>query len=197
MAKGKIGILIEDHYDEREFNVFNDYFPKHDYEVEYLTYLWNQPMLTFKGIYFTSEITVTTDITKVEPIDYKGIILIGAYATDRLRYEEHPKEGQPNNSPAVNFLRKAVKAMDEGKIKVGTICHSLWLFCADPALIKDRKVTCAHNIMYDVMNAGGNVIYDGDQTKDLVIDGGLITGKHPDVVDTFVQVFVDEMNKLN
>ncbi|MCI4626964.1 MAG: DJ-1/PfpI family protein [Candidatus Magnetoovum sp. WYHC-5] len=195
MSKGKICCLTESHFDETEFRVFNEFWPKNDYEFEYLSYLWNQPSITFKGNDYTSDCTVTQCVTKVEPTDYKAILMIGGYAMDRLRYEEHPKEGQLNNSPAVQFLRKAVKAMDEGKLKIGTICHSLWLFCAYPPLIKGRKVTCAHNIMYDVMNAGGIVVYDGEQNKDIVIDGNLITGRHPGVVDQFVEVFIKELEK--
>jgi protease I len=195
MANGKIGVLTESHYDETEFRRFNEFFPANGYEVEYLSYLWDQPSLKFQGNDFTSEVEVTTCVTKVEPEDYKAILLIGGYAMDRLRYEEHPKAGQPNQSPAVEFLRKAVESMDAGGLKIGTICHSLWLFCADPRLIKGRKVTCAHNIMYDVMNAGGEVVFDGDQTKDIVIDGNLITGKHPGVVDKFLEVFLAELSK--
>jgi protease I len=72
-----------------------------------------------------------------------------------------------------------------------------WLFCADPDLIKNRQVTCAHNIICDVENAGAEVIYAGDATQELVIDGNLITGKHPGMVDLFMEVFVAEMEKVN
>lgn len=195
MTKGKIGVLTESHFDETEFRKFNEFLPANGYEVEYISYLWNQPSLTFQGNDSTAEVEVSTCVTKVQPTDYKGILLIGGYAMDRLRYEEHPKEGQPNHSPAVEFLRKAIEAMDAGKLIIGTICHSLWLFCADPTLIKGRKVTCAHNIMYDVMNAGGEVVFDGDQTKDIVIDGNLISGKHPGVVDEFSEVLLAELSQ--
>ena len=85
--------------------------------------------------------------------------------------------------------------MDANRLKIGTICHSLWLFCAAPELIKNRKVTCAHNIIADVQNAGGIVMFDGDQTKTLQIDGNLITGKHPDAVNEFMDKFLEEMNE--
>lgn len=124
------------------------------------------------------------------PHDYVGIILIGAYAMDRLRYQETVLLGQPNQAPAVRFLREAL--MVSG-LKIGTICHSLWLFCADPAMLTDRKVTCAHNIVCDVENAGGVVQYEGDQTATLVIDGDLITGKHPSMVKQFMERFVAEI----
>lgn len=194
-TKGKIGVLIEEHFDEIEFRAFNQFFPEHGYEVEYISHLWNQEKVKFQGVFYTEEVTVTVEINDIEPTDYEGIILIGAYAMDRLRYEEYHQAGQPNQSPAVRFLRKAVKAMDNGRLKIGTICHSLWLFCADPELLKNREVTCAHNIICDVKNAGGMIIFDGKQTKDVHIDGNLITAKHPDVVNKFMDIFLQAINE--
>ena len=195
-SKGKIGVIIEEHFDATEFRRFNEYFPEKGYEVEYISHLWGNDALTFGSNPDDDKIdyhvTVTTEINNVKPSDYKGIICIGAYAMDRLRYQVNVKKGQKNQAPAVEFLRKS---MATDSLKLGTICHSLWLFCADPDLIKSRKVTCAHNIICDVENAGGDVIYEGDVTADLVIDGNLITGKHPGVVDQFMEVFVHEIEK--
>jgi protease I len=194
--KGKIGVLIEDHFDLTEFRRFNEYFPQRGYQVEYISHLWGQPALRFssnpENDAIDEHVTVTTEINNVDPADYKGIICIGAYAMDRLRYQTTIKKGQPNQAPAVLFLRKALKT--EG-LKVGTICHGLWLFCADRELLRDRKVTCAHNIVCDVENAGAEVVCEGEGTADLVIDGHLITGKHPAVVDAFMDAFVDEIEK--
>src|SRR6266851_2565532 len=142
-VKGKIGVLIEAHFDETEFRKFNEFFPTHGYEIEYITHLWGQDNLTFKGNDFTQEVTVSKEVAGVNLADYKAIILIGGYAMDRLRYQEHPRQGQPNTAPAVEFLRKAVQAMDQGRLKIGTICHSLWLFCAAPETLRRRRVTCA------------------------------------------------------
>ena len=195
-SKGKIGVIIEEHFDATEFRRFNEYFPEKGYEVEYISHLWGNDALTFGSNPDDDKIdyhvTVTTEINNVKPSDYKGIICIGAYAMDRLRYQVNVKKGQKNQAPAVEFLRKS---MATDSLKLGTICHSLWLFCADPDLIKSRKVTCANNIICDVENAGGDVIYEGDVTADLVIDGNLITGKHPGVVDQFMEVFVQEIEK--
>jgi putative intracellular protease/amidase len=195
-SKGKIGVLIEEHFDQTEFKRFNEYFPTRGYEVEYLSNLWGNKALRFtanpdEGV-IGAEVTVSTDVTDVSPSDYKGIIAIGAYAMDRLRYEVNVRKGQKNNAPAVAFLRKAVATPG---LKLGTICHSLWLFCADADLLQGRKVTCAHNIICDVENAGGEVVYDGDVTADLVIDGNLVSGKHPGVIDQFMEAFVAEIEK--
>src|SRR3954451_24022157 len=125
-SKGKIGVLIEDHFDPTEYREFNRYFPSVGYEVEYISHLWGNPSLTFgsnpdNGT-VDEHVTVTTEVQGLNPADYKAIIGIGAYATDRLRYEANPKKGEPNQSPAVVFLRNALKT--EG-LKIGTICHSL------------------------------------------------------------------------
>ena len=192
--KGKIAVLIEEHFDQTEYRKFNEFFPKHGYEVEYLSHLWGQPALHFgsnpEEDRVQDHVTVSVEINDVQPADYKGVLLIGAYAMDRMRYQASVKKGQPNQAPAVVFLRKAMAT--EG-LKVGTICHSLWLLCADRTLLEGRKVTCAHNIICDVENAGGDVIYEGDQTVDIVVDGDLITGKHPGVVDQYLEVFLQNL----
>ncbi len=197
MSKGKIAVLIEEHFDATEFRRFNEFFPENGYEVDYVSHLWGNESLKFgsnpENDQIEYHVTVTTEVNNVQPEDYKGIICIGAYAMDRLRYQVNVKKGQKNTAPAVEFLRKAVAG---NKTKLGTICHSLWLFCADPDLLKNKKVTCAHNIICDVENAGAQVVYDPDDvTADLVIDGNLITGKHPGVVDQFLDAFLAEMEK--
>jgi putative intracellular protease/amidase len=191
---GKIGVLIEDHFDQTEYRRFNEYFPTRGYQVEYLSHLWGNKELRFgsnpdNGI-VEEHVTVTREINEVDPADYKGVLLIGAYAMDRLRYQVRPRKGEKNQAPAVVFLRKALQTPN---LKIGTICHSLWLFCADSDLLKGRKVTCAHNIICDVENAGGDVVFGDEGAADLVIDGNLITGKHPAVVDQFMDVFVKEI----
>ena len=189
-ARGKIAVLIEDHFDDTEFLAFNKFLPAHGYQVEYLSRLWGQQKLTFDGNESRASISVPLDFKDARIEDYVGVILIGAYAMDRLRYEEQPREGQPNQSPAVEFLRKAVQA----GVKVGTVCHSLWLFTAAPDLLRGRQVTCAHNLIGDVQNAGGIVKFGEDGTALTHVDGNLITGKHPGYIQEFLDVFLQELN---
>ena len=195
MSPTKILVLIEEHYDETEYNVFNSFFPANGVSVDYASYLWGNDALEFEGNDKTSRVKVDLCVTKVDLSDYKGLILIGGYAMDRLRYQ--PKlVGETNHAPAVELLRMAVGRMESGQIAIGTICHSLWLFCADPSLIRGRRVTCAHNIVCDVVNAGGElVITDGD-TVETHADGLLITGKHPGCVDAFNELFLETIRQL-
>jgi putative intracellular protease/amidase len=189
----RVGVLIESHYDETEYNLFNEHLVGNGYEVEYLSHLWGQDSLTFDGNDHTSQAVVTRCVTKTDPSEYDAIILIGGYAMDRLRYQDTVTPGAPSTAPAVEFLRTAVGLMDAGRLKVGTICHSLWLFCADKALLTGRRVTCAHNIICDVENAGGVIEYDGSQTADIVIDGGLVSAKHPGVAELFIDTLKREL----
>ena len=193
MAK-KVLVLVEEHYDETEYNVFNDFFPKEGIKVEYGSYLWGNESLTFEGNDKTSKVTVSTCVSKVNLDDYAGLILIGGYAMDRLRYET--KLGATNQAPAVELLRKAVIRMDNNQLAIGTICHSLWLFCADTNLLKGREVTCAHNIACDVSNAGGKIMIEDGDTVELHQQGLLITGKHPGCVNVFVERFKEVINTV-
>src|SRR5262245_8665275 len=194
---GKIGVLIEAHFDEIEFRRYNEVFPAHGFAVEYLSRLWGQEQLTFKGNDGTAEVTVTQDVDKTDPAGYRGIILIGGYAMDRLRYQEHVRAGAPNRAPAVEFLRRVVRVSEAASLKVGAVCHGLWLFCSAPELLRGRRVTCAHNIMDDVANAGGELVYDGEQLVDVQVDGNLITGRHPGVVDAFLEVLLAQVRRDN
>lgn len=195
MSAAKILVLIEEHYDETEFNVFNSFFPAHGVAVEYASFLWGNPSLEFEGNDKTSKVKVEICVSKVNLDDYKGLILIGGYAMDRLRYQPS-LSGTRNTAPAVELLRDAVQRMDAGRIAIGTICHSLWLFCADPALLKGRQVTCAHNIVCDVENAGGQLVVTNGETVETYADGLLITGRHPGAVDAFNDLFIKAIQNL-
>lgn len=192
--KGRIGVVVESHFDEVELVKFQEFFPAHGYEIVFMSYLWDQPELTFTGNDFTHQVVVDTDITKVDLSKLDGIILIGGYAMDRLRYETKINSDGSSSAPAVDFLRAV---METDRLKVGTICHSLWLFTAAPDLLAGKKVTAAHNILADVRNAGGLIQIEDKQAVDTYVDGNLISGKHPEVVDEFMQVYLSELEKVN
>ncbi|MFC9284352.1 DJ-1/PfpI family protein [Streptomyces collinus] len=194
-TEGRIAVLIEEHFDPSEFRDFNAFFPERGYAVDYVSHLWGQPSLTFGSNpdngYVEEHVTVTLEVARLDPADYAGVVLIGAYAMDRLRYQvEVPGPGSRNKAPAVEFLRAAMAVPG---LKVGTICHSLWLLCADRALLAGRRVTCAHNIVCDVENAGAEIVYADGGTADLVVDGDLITAKHPQMTREFMTAFVREI----
>eukprot|EP00899_Mesostigma_viride_P026587 jgi/Mesvir1/7112/Mv09216-RA.1 len=196
MAKGKIAVMVEEHFDPFEYRSYNDYYTKAGYDVEYVSYLWGQPHLVFTSnpneSVIEESVLVHACVSKVQPTDYAAILVIGAYATDRLRYQPAVWKGKKNDAPAVEFCRKALKA----NVLTGHICHSLWLFCADPDMLKGRRVTCAHNIVPDVENAGGNVVYEGEGTAEIVVDLPLVCGKHPGMLPLFNETFGKQLEAV-
>jgi hypothetical protein len=54
-------------------------------------------------------------------------------------------------------------------------------------------VTCAHNIICDVENAGADVQYGDDGTVGSVVDGDLITAKHPAFTDELIDLFIQQI----
>jgi protease I len=194
-VKGKIGVLIEEHFDDTEFHAFNRRFPERGYAVEYLSHLWGRESLCFRGHEspHASQVEVRKEVKVTDPAEYRGIVLIGAMAMDRLRYEVSPRPGEPCNAPAVAFLRRAAGLPG---LKIGAICHSLWLYTAAPELLAGKRVTCAHNIVHDVANAGGVVMFKpGGGTEDLWVDGALITARHPEVIDAFIDLFIAQIER--
>lgn len=193
---GKIAVLIENHYDFTELDQFSSFFPDNGYQVDFITYLWNYPSLTFysnptdDGV-VQSKITVSKDVGSIDPAEYKAVILIGAYAMDRLRYQAQVYPDKENQSPAVIFLKKVIAT---NQVKIGGMCHSLWLYCADKSLLQGKKVTCAHNVICDVENAGGIVQYsETGETAETCVDGNLITGRHPGVSEAFMKVLLSQI----
>lgn len=193
-SKGKVGVFIEEHFDMTEYRLFNQRIPAAGYDLQYISNLWDNSSLQFGSNpdngWVEEHLIVSQDVKNVEPSDYKGFLIIGAYATDRLRYSVKPEKGKANDAPAVVLLRKI---MGTSGVKVATICHSLWLLCADRALLEGRKVTCAHNIICDVENAGADVQYGDDGTVGSVIDGDLISAKHPAFTDELLDIFLKEI----
>ena len=133
-------MFIEEHFDMTEYRLFNRRFPAAGYDLEYISNLWGNSSLQFGSNpdngWVEEHLTVSKDVKDVTPSDYKGFLLIGAYATDRLRYTVKPEKNKPNDAPAVELLRKIVASPG---IKIGTICHSLWLMCAIVHWVEGKK----------------------------------------------------------
>ena len=169
-CKGKIGVFIEEHFDMTEYRLFNKRLPSAGYDLQYISNLWGNTSLQFGSNpdngWVEEHLTVSEDVQKVNPSEYKGFLIIGAYATDRLRYTVKPEKGKANDAPAVELLRMIM------------------------ALLEGRKVTCAHNIICDVENAGADVQYGDDGTVGSVVDGDLITAKHPAFTDELLDLFL-------
>lgn len=191
----KFAVVVESHFDETEIRSLEKRLPPKGYEMELVSYLWGSDHLEFQGNENLDPIRVYTDISTVMKNldDYACVFFVGGYCMDRLRYQQTPKQGEPNNSLVVQLVRKLAKKQKTTAV----ICHSLWAFVCAPEVMKDKKVTCASNIIDDVINAGGLIQYneDGVGLVDTYIDGWLLSGQHPAVMDKFLDVIFDYLDK--
>jgi len=195
----KIAVLIESHFDPTEPGAFLNFFPVRGYEIEFVSDLRGAQEATFYDNDNSSKtITVTKDIKNVVLLDYTGLLCVGGYAMDMLRYDfkvTKGENGRPKSIPAASQF--AVDALRDPEITVGTICHSLWIFTPEPSALAGRIVTCGHNILYDVLNAGGVLDFGGqfDQLAAVTVDRNLVTGRHPYTVQEFMEAYMNELEK--
>lgn len=164
----KIGILLENRFIEREIFYYQSYFQTEGWEPAFLTRLWGQPRLTFKGLEYQAEITVDHSFESLSDADlseYAAVIVPAGYVADYLLYAEKPGEV----SPAGKFLERL---MSKPEIVKGFICHSLWLAGPIKESFAGRRVTCHNNIISHVRNAGMEYA-----DEDVASDGDLITAR--------------------
>lgn len=164
----KIGILLENRFIEREIFYYQSYFQTEGWEPVFLTRLWGQPRLTFKGLEYQAEITVDHSFESLSDADlaeYAAVIVPAGYVADYLLYAEKPGEV----SPAGKFLERL---MSKPEIVKGFICHSLWLAGPIKESFAGRRVTCHNNIISHVRNAGMEYA-----DEDVASDGDLITAR--------------------
>ncbi|KAM3092637.1 DJ-1/PfpI family protein [Phormidesmis sp. 146-35] len=157
----KIGILIESDFYEQEIWYYNFRFKEEGAEVHFLTRLWGQPSLTFKGHEYHApfECHESFENMSVQELrSYSAIIVPAGMVSDRLRWTDDLSQ----EPPALTFMRRAFA---EKTIIKGIICHGMWLLSRAPELVKGRRVTCHNNLYGDVTNMGAIYI-----DQDVIVD---------------------------
>lgn len=182
----KIGILLENRFIDQEIIYYAHRFKEAGYEVVFLTRLWGQERLAFKGMELgmVQEVDHSFEALDKKALeDYGAIIVPAGYVADYLLYSETPK----SLSPAAKFI---VSVMEDTAIIKGFICHSLWLAAPIKMSFANRKVTCHNNIIAHVENAGMTYV-DADVYK----DGDLITARTGGHFDVFSKAVLDALEE--
>ncbi|MEU1289232.1 DJ-1/PfpI family protein [Kitasatospora sp. NPDC005856] len=177
-----VAILLESDYVEPEVAYYRRRFAEEGATVEFLTRLWGQPSLTFTGHEYHIPFTVDGDLESVDDERlrrYDALIVPSGMVSDRLRYAE--KAG--DLAPAVQLLRRA---FEEPGVLKGIICHGMWLVSPIPEVVRDRAVTCHHNLISDVRNMGARYT-----DQDVVVSGDLVTGRSADHAHLFARTIID------
>jgi len=178
----KIGILIESDFYEKEIFYYEHRFPEEGLETHFLTRLWGQPYITFKGHeqHYPFECNRSFENMSDEELrSYSAIIVPSAMVSDRLRYTEDVNK----ISPAAEFLKRAFA---EKSVIKGIICHGMWLVSPIAEVIKGRPVVCHNNLIADARNYGA--IYTD---QDVVVDGDLVTGRTGGHCHLFARQIID------
>jgi len=178
----KIGILLEGDFYEKEIFYYEHRFPEEGMELHFLTRLWGQPSLTFRGHeeHYPFACSETFENMSDEELrTYSAIIVPSAFVSDRLRWTEDVSK----IPPAVEFLKRAFA---EKKILKGIICHGMWLVAPAPELVRGRRVVAHNNLHGDVLAYGA--IYTD---QDVVVDGDLVTGRTGGHCHLFARTIID------
>jgi protease I len=165
----KIGILIESDFYEPEIWYYQHRFAEEGAEVVFLTRLWGQSYIDFKGHeYHISGNFAEQSLEGMSDEDlatFSAIIVPAGMVADRLRYTEDVN----NLPPATLFMQRAFA--NKNIIK-GIICHGMWLIAPMPELVKGRKVVVHNNLHGDARNMGVEYV-----NEDVVVDGDLVTAR--------------------
>jgi protease I len=178
----KIGILIETDFFEHEIFYYHFRFPEEGADIHFLTRLWGQPSLTFKGHEYHVPFTCHDSFENMDDAtlrSYSAIIVPSGIVADRLRYTEDVNK----TPPAVDFLKRAFA---EKNVIKGIICHGMWLVAPAPELVRGRPVVAHNNLLGDVRNMGA--IYTDE---DVVVDGDLVTGRTGEHCHLFARTIID------
>lgn len=178
----KIGILIESDFYEHEIWYYRYRFLEEGADLHFMTRLWGQPSLTFKGHEYHAPFECNESFENMsddELRSFAAIIVPSAGVSDRLRYTDDVTQ----LPPATAFLKRAFA---EPNILKGIICHGMWLVSPAPELVAGRPVTCHNNLHGDVVNMGA--VYTNE---DVVVDGDLVTGRSGGHAHLFARKIVE------
>lgn len=182
-AQGReIGVLIEGDFYEPEIWYYQHRFPEEGLKVHFLTRLWGQESLTFKGHEYRAPFECRESFEDMDDEtlrSYAAIIVPAGMVADRLRYTEEVNK----LPPATEFLKRAFA---EKSVIKGIICHGLWLVAPAPELVRGRKVVVHNNLLGDARNMGAIYV-----DQDVVVDGDLVTARTGGHCHLFARAIID------
>jgi protease I len=164
----KIAILIESDYYEHEIWYYQYRFLEEGAELHFLSRLWGQPSLTFKGHEYHVPFECHESFEGMDDAalrSYAAIIVPAGMVADRLRYTEDISK----LPPACEFMKRAFA---KKQIIKGIICHGMWLMSPISEIVRGRRAVVHNNLLGDAKNYGLDYI-----DEDVVVDNDLVTAR--------------------
>lgn len=106
---------------------------------------------------------------------FKALVIPGGQAPDKLR----------TNAQMVKIVKDAAG----GGLVVGAICHGAQMLI-EADVVRGKKATCYKSVKTDLINAGADY-----KDKEVVVDGELITSRHPGDLPAFMKAIVEKLEK--
>lgn len=160
MKPKKIGILIENNYQELEFWYPYLRLKEAGYEVMAI----GPEKRSYKS-QLGYEAMANIAACDVMHQHFNALVIPGGYAPDLMRVCE----------PMLELVKNT---HDQGGV-IAAICHAIWVPIS-AGIVSGRQATCYHTVKDDLKNAGGLFV---DQS--VVVDGNLITSRKPDDLPDF------------
>ncbi len=115
-------------------------------------------------------------LNEVRAEDYDGLLIPGGFINpDLLRQSQ--------------LARDFVKAFDEAKKPIATLCHGPWVL-ASSGILGSRTLTSWPGIRDDIVNAGGTW-----RNENIVADGNLVTSRGPQDLPFFIPAIITLFEK--
>jgi protease I len=181
----KVAVLIESDFYEKEIFYYEHRFPEEGLELHFLTRLWGQRSITFRGHEEHYPFVCNRSFENMDDEtlrSYSAIIVPSGIVADRLRYTEDINK----LAPATEFIKRAFA---EKSIIKGIICHGMWLVSSVPELVRGRRVVVHNNLIGDARNMGA--IYTDE---DVVIDDDLVTARTGDHCHLLARTIIDKLS---
>ena len=167
----KAAILIEHHYQDME--VWYPYYRLKEEGAEVL-FVGTGSAASYQGK-FGTPVNADTTADKVNAKDLDALIIPGGWAPDFLRRHES--------------VLNLVRAMDQAKKLVASICHGGWVL-ASAKILSGRTLTSFSAIKDDVIHAGAKYV-----DREVQVDGNLITSRNPDDLPAFMREIIAALSK--
>jgi protease I len=121
------------------------------------------------------EVEVNKALEEINPEEYDLLILPGGKAPAAVRKEQS--------------ALKIAEHFFSAKKPVAAICHGPETLIA-AGLIKGRKATCYHSVAAEMKEAGADY-----QDREVVVDGNLVTSRHPPDIPAFMREIMRMIGK--
>lgn len=166
----KVAFLVDSMFEDVEFQTPYDELRRAGHDATVIGLEAGKKVTGKKG-----EVTIAVDAGPEAAVvaDFDALVIPGGYSPDKVRMNER----------LVAFTRDMVQS---GK-PVAAICHAGWVL-AEADVIRGRRVTSYSSIRTDLRNAGATWV-----DEEVVVDGPLITSRHPGDLPAFVEAILERL----